>query len=128
MAKNFPSSRPKPSAAPALSEAEGKRSGGTYLLLRRQEEVPRLRRPPRLRSGQAGRFTRDDGKKPNAIALPNPAEGLAPCSVGRWFDGQAKRSGGNTGNTGNPLPHSGTSDSSMISGASVYPRRPVCAG
>jgi hypothetical protein len=106
MAKNFPSSRPKPSAA--------RRSGGTYLLLRRQEEVPRLRRP-------LGGFARDDGKKPNAIALPNPAEGLAPCSVGRWFDGQAKRSGGNTGNTGNPLPQSGASDSSTISSASVYP-------
>ena len=33
---------------------------------------------------------------------------------------EAKRSGGNTGNTGNPLPPSGVPNSSMMSGASVY--------
>src|SRR5713101_432400 len=52
--QKLPSSRPEPSAA--------RRSGGTYSSWpRRQEEVPRLRRPPRLRSGQAGGFARDDG-------------------------------------------------------------------
>ena len=45
-AQKLPSSRPEPSAA--------RRSGGTFLLPRQQEEVPRLRRP-------LGGFARDDG-------------------------------------------------------------------
>jgi hypothetical protein len=48
-------------------------------------------------------------------------EGMPAMLATRRCRKQPKRSGGNTGNTGNPLPQSGAPDSSTISGASVYP-------
>jgi hypothetical protein len=54
-------------------------------------------------------------------AVPAPEGMPAVLATRRCRKDQPKRSGGNTGNTGNPLPQSGASDSSTISGASVYP-------
>jgi len=51
----------KNSVIPTGAERSEAQWRDLFLLPHRHEQVPRLRRPPRLRSGQAGGFARDDG-------------------------------------------------------------------
>jgi hypothetical protein len=61
-------------------------------------------------------------------AVPAPEGMPAVLATRRCRKDQPKRSGGNTGNTGNPLPQSGASDSSRYQAHRCICRRPVCAG
>ena len=57
-----PSSRPEPSAAPALSAVEGRRSGGTFLVADQQERSLDCATNGAVSSAQSGGSARDDGK------------------------------------------------------------------
>jgi hypothetical protein len=68
-------------------------------------------------------FSRVDGSMATASRSRRTDGHAVPAVLATWRcrKDQPKRFGGNTGNTGNPLPQSGAPDSSTISGASVYP-------